>query len=103
MDLDCLLHSTTVPLMFEEFEILTPQTIYLSATPRDYEIQKSDAVVEQLVRPTGLVDPEIEVRPVSNQVDDLLSEIRIRTKGHERGFGHNTDQKNVGGSSGLLQ
>ena len=72
------------PLMFEEFETLTPQTIYLSATPRDYEIQKSDAVVEQLVRPTGLVDPEIEVRPVSNQVDDLLSEIRIRTKRHER-------------------
>ena len=72
------------PLMFEEFEILTPQTIYLSATPRDYEIQNSDAVVEQLVRPTGLVDPEIEVRPVSNQVDDLLSEIRIRTKRHER-------------------
>ena len=52
------------PLMFEEFEILTPQTIYLSATPRDYEVQNSDAVVEQLVRPTGLVDPEIEVRPV---------------------------------------
>jgi len=72
------------PLMFEEFEILTPQIIYLSATPRDYEIQKSDAVVEQLVRPTGLVDPEIEVRPISNQVDDLLSEIRIRTKRHER-------------------
>lgn len=72
------------PLMFEEFEILTPQIIYLSATPRDYEIQNSDAVVEQLVRPTGLVDPEIEVRPVSNQVDDLLSEIRIRTKRHER-------------------
>ena len=72
------------PLMFEEFEILTPQIIYLSATPRDYEIQNSDAVVEQLVRPTGLVDPEIEVRPSSNQVDDLLSEIRIRTKRHER-------------------
>jgi len=72
------------PLMFEEFEILTPQIIYLSATPRDYEIQNSDAVVEQLVRPTGLVDPEIEVRPASNQVDDLLSEIRIRTKRHER-------------------
>ena len=72
------------PLMFEEFEILSPQIIYLSATPRDYEIQKSDAVVEQLVRPTGLVDPEIEVRPISNQVDDLLSEIRIRTKRHER-------------------
>ncbi|SVB25261.1 uncharacterized protein METZ01_LOCUS178115, partial [marine metagenome] len=72
------------PLMFEEFETITPQIIYLSATPRDYEIQNSDAVVEQLVRPTGLVDPEIEVRPVNNQVDDLLSEIRVRTKKGER-------------------
>ena len=72
------------PLMFEEFETITPQIIYLSATPRDYEIQKSDAVVEQLVRPTGLVDPEIEVRPVNNQVDDLLSEIRVRTEKGER-------------------
>jgi excinuclease ABC subunit B len=70
--------------MFEEFETITPQIIYLSATPRDYEIQNSDAVVEQLVRPTGLVDPEIEVRPVNNQVDDLLSEIRVRTKKGER-------------------
>ena len=72
------------PLMFEEFETITPQIIYLSATPRDYEIQSSDAVVEQLVRPTGLVDPEIEVRPVNNQVDDLLSEIRVRTERGER-------------------
>ena len=72
------------PLMFEEFETITPQIIYLSATPRDYEIQNSDAVVEQLVRPTGLVDPVIEVRPVNNQVDDLLSEIRIRTERGER-------------------
>ena len=72
------------PLMFEEFETITPQIIYLSATPRDYEIQNSDAVVEQLVRPTGLIDPEIEVRPVNNQVDDLLSEIRVRTERGER-------------------
>ena len=72
------------PLMFEEFETITPQIIYLSATPRDYEIQNSDAVVEQLVRPTGLVDPEIEVRPVNNQVDDLLSEIKVRTERGER-------------------
>ena len=72
------------PLMFEEFETITPQIIYLSATPRDYEIQNSDAVVEQLVRPTGLIDPEIEVRPVNNQVDNLLSEIRVRTERGER-------------------
>ena len=72
------------PLMFEEFETITPQIIYLSATPRNYEIQNSDAVVEQLVRPTGLIDPEIEVRPINNQVDDLLSEIKVRTERGER-------------------
>jgi excinuclease ABC subunit B len=63
------------PLRFAEFEARSPQTIYLTATPRDYEIQHSGAVVEQLVRPTGLVDPEVEVRPATTQVDDLLSEI----------------------------
>ncbi len=66
------------PLRFEEFEARSPQTIYVSATPRDYEIQHSGAVVEQVVRPTGLVDPEVEVRPATTQVDDLLSEINLR-------------------------
>ncbi|MEN8213593.1 MAG: excinuclease ABC subunit UvrB [Pseudomonadota bacterium] len=63
------------PLRFEEFEARSPQAIYLTATPRDYEIQHSGAVVEQLVRPTGLIDPQVEVRPATTQVDDLLSEI----------------------------
>ena len=72
------------PLMFEEFEKLSPQTIYVSATPREFEIEKSDQIVEQIVRPTGLIDPEVEVRPVLNQVDDLLSEIRKRTPKNER-------------------
>ncbi len=72
------------PLMFEEFENLSPQTIYVSATPREYEIEKSDQIVEQIVRPTGLVDPEVEIRPVLNQVDDLLSEIKKRTPKNER-------------------
>ncbi len=73
------------PLKFEEFERLAPQTIYVSATPGPYELQYSgDAIVEQLVRPTGLVDPEIEVRPVASQVDDLLSEIRKRAARDER-------------------
>jgi len=66
------------PLRFEEFEARAPQTIYVSATPREYEIEHSGAVVEQVVRPTGLVDPEVEVRPASTQVDDLLSEINAR-------------------------
>ena len=70
------------PLRFEEFEARSPQAIYMTATPRDYEIEHSGAVVEQLVRPTGLIDPEVEVRPASTQVDDLLSEInRYATRG----------------------
>ncbi len=72
------------PLMFEEFEARAPQTIYVSATPREYELNHSGKVVEQVVRPTGLVDPEIEVRPVTTQVDDLLSEINLRVAVEER-------------------
>ncbi|MGR5061646.1 excinuclease ABC subunit UvrB [Photobacterium sp. DNB22_13_2] len=73
------------PLKFEEFESLAPQTLYISATPGKYEIEKSgEDIAEQVVRPTGLLDPEIEVRPVATQVDDLLSEIRIREAKQER-------------------
>ncbi|MCP5138752.1 MAG: excinuclease ABC subunit UvrB [Chromatiales bacterium] len=72
------------PLRFDEFEALSPQTIYVSATPGPYERERSDAIVEQVVRPTGLVDPLIEVRPVATQVDDVLSEIRIRVERQER-------------------
>jgi len=72
------------PLCFDEFEALAPQTIYISATPGDFEKAHSDAIVEQVVRPTGLVDPEVEVRPVETQVDDVLSEINLRTERGER-------------------
>ena len=72
------------PLKFEEFERLIPQTIFVSATPADYEREHSGAVVEQVVRPTGLTDPVIEIRPALTQVDDLLSEIRKRTALGER-------------------
>jgi excinuclease ABC subunit B len=72
------------PLRFEEFQERQPQTIYVSATPRDYEIQHSGAIIEQVVRPTGLVDPEVEVRPALTQVDDLLSEINLRVERNER-------------------
>ncbi|MCW8904563.1 excinuclease ABC subunit UvrB [Sedimenticola sp.] len=72
------------PLRFEEFEQRSPQTIYVSATPRDYELEHSGAVIEQVVRPTGLVDPELEVRPAGTQVDDLLSEINLRITVKER-------------------
>ncbi len=72
------------PLRFDEFERLSPQTIYVSATPGDYERGHADNVVEQLVRPTGLVDPRVEVRPARSQVDDLLSEINRRAGAGER-------------------
>jgi len=72
------------PLRFDEFERLAPQTIYVSATPGPYELERSAQVVEQVVRPTGLVDPEVEVRPATTQVDDLLSEIRRRVAADER-------------------
>ena len=73
------------PLKFEEFERLTPQTIYVSATPADYELVKSEGiVVEQVIRPTGLLDPLIDVRPLANQVDDLMEEIQLRVEREER-------------------
>lgn len=72
------------PLKFEEFEKLSPQTIYVSATPGKYEDEHSDNLAEQVVRPTGLVDPEIDIRPVATQVDDVLGEIRQRTERDER-------------------
>ena len=72
------------PLRFDEFEALAPQTIYVSATPGPYERQRSGQVVEQVVRPTGLVDPQVEIRPVRTQVDDVLSEISVRVALHER-------------------
>jgi excinuclease ABC subunit B len=72
------------PLRFEEFERLAAQTIYVSATPGPYELGHSGAIAEQVVRPTGLIDPEIEVRPIATQVDDLLSEINKRVACNER-------------------
>ncbi len=73
------------PLRFEEFESLTKQIIYVSATPADYELEKSEGiVVEQIIRPTGLLDPVIEVRPSLNQIDDLIDEIQDRAEKDER-------------------
>ena len=72
------------PLKFEEYELLLRQTIFVSATPGDYENEHQGQVVEQVVRPTGLVDPTIIVRPAATQVDDLLSEIRSRVARNER-------------------
>jgi excinuclease ABC subunit B len=72
------------PLKFEEFERLAPQTVFVSATPGAYEQERSGQVVELVVRPTGLIDPEVEVRPATTQVDDLFSEIRLRVERNER-------------------
>jgi len=72
------------PLRFDEFESLMPRTVFVSATPADYEREHSSSVVDQVVRPTGLIDPEIEVRPVATQVDDLMSEARARASVGER-------------------
>ena len=72
------------PLKFEEFLERTGQTVYLSATPSKYELEKSDGVVEQIIRPTGLVDPKIVVKPSTGQIDDLLEEIRLRVERDER-------------------
>jgi excinuclease ABC subunit B len=73
------------PLTFQEFENITGQTVYVSATPADYELRRSEGVVvEQVIRPTGLLDPEIEVRPSINQIDDLLEEIHERIQRQER-------------------
>lgn len=72
------------PMRFEEWESASPQTIFVSATPGPYEAEHAGRVIEQVVRPTGLVDPEVEVRPARTQVDDLLSEIRLRVAAGER-------------------
>ena len=72
------------PLKWEEFLERTGQTVYLSATPAKYELSRSDGVVEQIIRPTGLVDPEVLVRPTKGQIDDLIEEIRLRAERNER-------------------
>jgi excinuclease ABC subunit B len=72
------------PLRFDEFRKIMPQTVFVSATPAEFEKVHSGQIVEQVVRPTGLVDPQIEVRPASTQVDDLMSEVRLRTAKDER-------------------
>jgi excinuclease ABC subunit B len=73
------------PMTFEEWESMVKQAIYVSATPADYELEKAEGViVEQIIRPTGLLDPEIQVRPVKNQIDDLINEVRMRSGRGER-------------------
>ena len=91
------------PLRFDEFERLLPQTMFVSATPADYEQTHSGQVVEQLVRPTGLVDPTLEVRPAQTQVDDLLSEINLRVGKARARAGDDADEADGGGPHRLPQ
>jgi excinuclease ABC subunit B len=72
------------PLFFEEFESKLNQTIFVSATPEKYEREHATQLVEQIIRPTGLVDPKVEIRPIKGQIDDLMGEIRARTERNER-------------------
>ncbi|HNX23939.1 MAG TPA: excinuclease ABC subunit UvrB [Spirochaetota bacterium] len=72
------------PLVFEEFEAIIKNAIFVSATPADYELEKSENIVEQVIRPTGLLDPEIEIRPAVNQVDNLIGEVKKRAEANER-------------------
>ncbi|MBI5877849.1 MAG: excinuclease ABC subunit UvrB [Chloroflexi bacterium] len=72
------------PLKFEEFERRVYQTVYVSATPGPYELKQSQQVIEQIIRPTGLIDPEVIIRPIKGQVDDLVGEARVRISRHER-------------------
>jgi excinuclease ABC subunit B len=72
------------PLRFDEFEAIAPQIVFISATPGPYERENSDAIVEQVVRPTGLLDPAVDIRPATSQVDDVLSEINLRAAQAER-------------------
>ena len=72
------------PLTFEEFLLKTEQMVFVSATPGPYELENSGQIVEQIIRPTGLVDPEVEVRPTKNQIDDLLNEVAVRVEHGER-------------------
>lgn len=74
------------PLRFEEFEEKIPQIVYISATPGSYELEKSHHIAEQIIRPTGLLDPTIEVRPIMGQIDDLINEIQLRIDKQERVF-----------------
>ncbi len=85
------------PLKFDEFLDRVGQVVMVSATPGEFERSKSERIVEQIVRPTGIVDPEVEVRETKNQIDDLMNEVRLRVERRERTPGDDADQEDVGG------
>ena len=89
------------PLRFDEFLAKVPQIVFVSATPGAYELRHSTRIAEQLIRPTGVVDPEVELRPTKNQIDDLLGEIRKREAGRRARARHDADEEDVGGPDRL--
>ena len=91
------------PLRREEFESHVHQIVYVSATPGDYENEQTETVIEQIIRPTGLLDPEVEVRPTMGQIDDLLGEINARVEKNETNLYHHLDQENGRRLDRLLQ
>ena len=91
------------PLRREEFESHVHQIVYVSATPGDYEMEQTDTVIEQIIRPTGLLDPEVEVRPTMGQMDDLLGEINARVERGRADFCHHLDQEDGRRLDRLLQ
>lgn len=91
------------PLRFEEYEKRVHQAIYVSATPGPYELEHSPEMVEQIIRPTGLLDPLIDVRPIEGQIDDLIDEIQDRITRNERVLVTTLTKKNVRGFNSLFE
>ena len=103
MDSACLQRMDNRPLRFEEFEEKVNQIIYVSATPGPYELEHTPEMVEQIIRPTGLLDPIIDVRPIEGQIDDLIGEIQERAERDERVLVTTLDEKDVGGFNRLFE
>ncbi len=82
------------PLRLEEFEQHVNQIVYVSATPGPYEMEQTETVVQQIIRPTGLLDPEVEIRPIMGQIDDLVGEIHERIEKRSAGVCHNLNEEN---------
>lgn len=91
------------PLNFEEFEAHIDQMMFVSATPSDYEKEHELLRTEQIIRPTGLLDPEVQVRPVEGQIDDLIGEVNKEIAQHHKVIDHHTDQADGRGSYGLYE